>query len=61
MGSRIIIPTGAQTILNFLIIRMERLNTINGLPADMQTGLMHCKIGENPAIFCIHVINAIMK
>ena len=55
MGPKTFIATGAQTGLNFLIIRMEQWSTIHRLPADMQTGVMCCNIGENHIIFCRHV------
>ena len=50
-GPRTIILTGAQIVLNFLVIRMEWLNTIHMLPADMLTESMHCSIRENHMIF----------
>ena len=50
MGPRTIITKGAQTIPNFLIMQMERWNTIHRLPDDMQTGVMHCNIGKNHMI-----------
>ena len=55
MGPETIIATGAQTVLNFLIIRTERWSTIHRLPADVQTGVMHCNIGENHMMLCRHV------
>ena len=55
MGPRIIIATGAQTILNFLIMRMEWWSTIHRLPDDMRMGTMRCNISENHTILCRHV------
>ena len=55
MRPKTIITTNAQTLQNFLIIRTERWSTIHRLPADMQTGAMHCNISENHTIFCRHV------
>ena len=57
MEPETIIATGAQTVLNLLIIRTERRSTIHRLPADMQTGVMHCNISENHTVLCRHVDN----
>ena len=57
LGLKTIIPMAAQTIPNFLIIRMEQWSTIHILAADMQMGLMHYYIAENRTIFCRHIDN----
>ena len=54
MGPETTITTGVQTILNFLIIRMEQCSTIYRLPADIQMAVMRCNIGEKHMIFCRH-------
>ena len=55
MGPRTIISTGAQTVLNFLIMQIEWWSTIHRLPDDMQMGMMRCNISENHTILYRHV------
>ena len=45
----------AQTVPNFLIIRIEWRSTIHGLSVDVPTGAMCCDIRETHTIFCRHV------
>ena len=49
------IITGALTVPNPLIIWMKQWSTIHRLPADVQTEVMHCSIGENHMIFFTHL------
>ena len=45
----------AQTVPNFLIIRIEWQSTIHGLSVDARMGAMRCDIRETHTIFCRHV------
>ena len=55
MGPKPLVAMGAQTMLNFLIIKTGTVNYKSLVICLCANGEMCCSIGENHMIFCEHL------